>query len=63
MSGDIWEWEDQCSSSPMDGGKDLCTVRGGSVANTADQATCFVTQRYAVDFRYYNTGIRCCADP
>ena len=63
MSGNIWEWEDQCSSSPMDGGKDICTVRGGTVANPLDQATCFVAQRYALDFRYCNTGIRDCADP
>jgi formylglycine-generating enzyme len=62
MSGNAWEWQDDCAQQPGDGMDDACTPLGGSFSTDAATSSCtdgapFLRKQVAGD-----TGFRCCAD-
>jgi sulfatase modifying factor 1 len=63
MSGNVWEWENNCGScTEPDADVVQCRVRGGSVG-TADDLSCLGTEelnRRPVMAALPNVGFRCC---
>jgi formylglycine-generating enzyme required for sulfatase activity len=68
MSGNVWEWEDSCSSAVADGATpdagvagDVCRMRGGSIWARGYELQCdsdlFELRGESLD----NGGIRCCS--
>jgi formylglycine-generating enzyme required for sulfatase activity len=69
MSGNVWEWEDSCSSAVADGAipdagvaGDACRLRGGSIYARGSDLQCdadvFEVRR---ENGFDNFGIRCCS--
>jgi formylglycine-generating enzyme required for sulfatase activity len=64
MSGNVWEWEDSCQSSPMPQ-NDQCHDRGGSFWETdMNLLTCAAVgpMNHTRSYTQKNIGFRCCAD-
>jgi formylglycine-generating enzyme len=61
LTGNVWEWIDQCT--PKDGGPtlDACLFLGGEYASPASY-DCAVASGLDRASRPVNVGIRCCAD-
>lgn len=64
MSGNAWEWQNDCAEQPGDGTVDTCTPVGGSFSTEAGHSSCadgtptsFFRNQVAGD-----VGFRCCAD-
>lgn len=62
MSGNVREWEAACQAA--DAGVELaCLMRGGAAGDLQGNFRCKDTsQRFPIDFRGVNYGIRCCSD-
>ncbi|MBC8133107.1 MAG: SUMF1/EgtB/PvdO family nonheme iron enzyme [Deltaproteobacteria bacterium] len=62
MSGNAWEWHDDCVEKAGAGGEDTCTVIGGSFSSELATATCTDTAPFFRKQVAGDTGFRCCAD-
>lgn len=64
MSGNAAEWEDSClaDGGVGDAATDMCAVRGGSFADTAENAKCSRIAELARGEASPSVGARCCKD-
>lgn len=61
MSGNVWEWEDSCTTS---GAQTVCRVRGGSSSSPAARLRCDgagTVNEEPNDKMVGNVGFRCCS--
>ena len=65
MSGNLWEWVNQCDSNGKGNApEDRCRLQGGSYGSSSAQSRCAGTYHPTRDGnRECQLGIRCCADP
>ncbi len=63
MSGNVWEWTNACEALDVAEDEQLCRRRGGSYTSEPNNLRCAVSSLRARDYRFSNTGIRCCAPP
>jgi hypothetical protein len=60
MSGNVWEWEDSCSSDMTE--NDMCRRRGGSHFGDAVDVRCLVGEVELRNAKTSGIGFRCCYD-
>jgi formylglycine-generating enzyme required for sulfatase activity len=59
MSGNVWEWEDQCNG--ISGASDPCRIRGGGYNSPDTNLTCAYNLTLARNASYDSLGFRCCS--
>lgn len=62
MSGNAWEWHDDCVEKIGNGGEDTCAPLGGSFSSDLADATCTATAPFFRKQVAGDTGFRCCVD-
>jgi len=63
MSGNVREWEAACEATDASPVGLACLQRGGAAGDPTGNFRCKdLSQRFPIDYRAINYGIRCCAD-
>ncbi|MEO8213068.1 MAG: SUMF1/EgtB/PvdO family nonheme iron enzyme [Myxococcales bacterium] len=62
MSGNAWEWQDDCVQKTGQGGDDACDPIGGSFSSEVASASCTDTTPFFRKQVAGDTGFRCCVD-
>ena len=62
MSGNAWEWQDDCVQKTGQGGEDACSPIGGSFSSEVASASCTDTTPFFRKQVAGDTGFRCCVD-
>jgi sulfatase modifying factor 1 len=62
MSGNAWEWQDDCVEQLTDGTMDACSPLGGSFLEDVANSTCIAATPFFRRHVAGDTGFRCCAD-
>jgi formylglycine-generating enzyme required for sulfatase activity len=62
MSGNAWEWQDDCVEQSTDGTDDACTPLGGSFTSELAASTCIDGAPFFRKHVAGDAGFRCCVD-